>query len=273
MQMVGNELFVVQKSEEELLPGVLICRIRYRRENGTEFAAYAVKAEPSEVRLISGTAGGGYERMDSVDFVPEQMRSAIKDGAAVVAGINAGYFRRKYHFMPYGLSVQKGIEVSPPHSEPTVKVGGGIELGTLWLGTTPDGVLVFGSEEDYPQYRGKLEYAVSFSHYLIQNGVCCIALGQGDTSLEPRSAFGVTETGALVLLAIDGRQDGYSGGANNRETALVLADLGVKTGVNLDGGGSTNLSVCGSDGEIVTINRPCEDRKVFDTILLALRGN
>ena len=271
MQTNDRELCLLQKSSEAFLPGVQIRRALYRRADESEFAAYAVTADPAVVRLISGTAGGDFERMDSVDFVPEQMRAAMKDGWTVVAGINAGYFRRKYHFMPYGLSIQKGVEVSPPYSEPRVKVSGGIELGTQWLGTTPDGTLIFGREEEYPQYRGELDYAISFSHYLVRDGVCCIAPGQADVSNEPRSAFGVTGRGELVLLAIDGRQPEYSTGASNRETALVLLDLGVRTGVNLDGGGSTNLSVCTADGEITTINRPCEERRVFDTILLALR--
>lgn len=271
MLINDEKLHAVETAEQELLPGVMIRHVRYRRADGSEFAANAVIAEASAVRLISGTAGGGYGLMDSVDFVPEQMRSAILGGAAVVAGINAGYFRRKYHFTPYGLSIQKGVEIAPPHSEPKVTVSGGIELGTLWLGTTPDGTLLFGSEEDYPPYRGKLDYAISFSHYLVQNGACCLAPGQGDVTHEPRSAFGITGSGALVLLAIDGRQAGHSTGADNCETAQVLLDLDVVTGVNLDGGGSTNLSVCDKYGQITTINRPCENRKVFDTILLALR--
>ena len=101
MLINDEKLHAVETAEQELLPGVMIRHVRYRRTDGSEFAASAVIAEASAVRLISGTAGGGYELMDSVDFVPEQMRSAILGGAAVVAGINAGYFRRKYH--PYKL--------------------------------------------------------------------------------------------------------------------------------------------------------------------------
>lgn len=268
MQMNEQMLRIAQRSEQEIFPGVKISRFLYVRQDGSQFAACAVTAQASAARLVTGTAGGGYARMDSVDDVPSQMRTAMDEGLAVIAGINAGYFRRKWHFAPYGLSVRKGVEIAPPHSEPRVAISGGIELGVFWLGVTKSGELVFGSEEDYPRYRGKLDYATSFPHYLICRGASAVDCGHGEGKREPRSAFGVGADGSFVLLAIDGRQPEYSTGASNWETAQVLLALGVTTGVNLDGGGSTHLAVCGPDGRITTVNRPCEERKVFDTLLL-----
>lgn len=271
MENTMDQLLIAERTQEELRPGVMIHRAVYRREDGSEFVVNAVTADADTAKVITGTAGGGYGLLDSVDYVPEQMRSAMEEGKTVVAGINAGYFRRKYHCMPYGLSVQKGVEIALPYSEPRVTLGHGTVLGVLWMGVTPEGELVFGDKDNYDDYRGKLSYGVSFPNYLIQEGECIIEPGKSDIHREPRSAFGVTQGGGYILLTIDGRQEGYSTGASNREVALVMLDFGVYTGVNLDGGGSTNLSVCGKDGEIRTINRPCENRKVFDTILLTLR--
>lgn len=264
--MEKSPLYLKEKEEQPLSSGVRMIKARYERPDGSFFWAYAVVADPLETTLITGTANGGYGIDDCVDFVPGQMQTAMEEGHAVIVGMNAGYFRRKFHFRPYGLSIRNGVEISPPHSEPTITVGGGIELGTLWIGVDQDRRLVFGSEETYPEYRGKLVFAASPSHYLVKEGN--VSLAYEDTTPEPRSAFGCTAAGEYVLLVIDGRQPGYSSGASNRETATVLCELGVETGVNFDGGGSTNLSVCDSQGQIITVNRPCEQRRVFDTLML-----
>lgn len=263
--MEKSNLRLVEIEQQPYGSGIRRIKAKYERPDGSIFWAFAVIGDAKENALITGTANGGYGIDDCVDVVPGQMQTALEEGHTVLAGMNAGYFRRKFHFRPYGLSIRNGIEISPPHSEPTVAVSGGIELGTLWIGIDGDRQLIFGSEETYPEYRGKLMYAASPSHYLVKEGR--ISMVYEDVTLEPRSAFGVTAAGEYVLLVIDGRQPGYSSGASNRETATVLCDLGVETGVNFDGGGSTNLSVC-EDGRITTFNQPCEDRRVFDTLML-----
>ena len=269
--MKKSNIRLMEIEQQPYISGVRRIKAKYERPDGSIFWAFAVIGDAKETALITGTAQGGYGIDDCVDFVPGQMQTALEVGHAVLAGMNAGYFRRKFHFRPYGLSIRNGIEISPPHSQPTVAVSGGIELGTLWLGVTPDTQLIFGNEADYPQYRGKLAYAIGFSHYLVAQGESCLASDQGDTSFEPRSAFGLGKDGSMILLAIDGRQEGYSTGATNWETAQVLLDLGAETGINLDGGGSTHLAICSKDGAIATVNQPCENRKVFDTILLVSR--
>lgn len=267
--MEKSTLYLTEKEEQLLSSGVRLIKAKYERRDGSFFWAFAVVGDPLETALITGTANGGYGIDDCVDFVPGQMQTALDEGHAVIAGMNAGYFRRKFHFRPYGLSIRNGVEISPPHSEPTVAVSGGIELGTLWIGIDQDRRLIFGSEETYPEYRGKLVYAASPSHYLVKEGA--VSLAYEDVTPEPRSAFGCTASGEYVLLVIDGRQPGYSSGASNRETAEILCSLGVETGVNFDGGGSTNLCVCDSQGQIITVNQPCEQRRVFDTLMLIKR--
>ena len=60
---------------------------------------------------------------------------------------------------------------------------------------------------------------------------------------QPRTAMGIKPDGTLVLYAVDGRQSGYSSGLSQRDLALELLAQGCTTAVNLDGGGSTALSV------------------------------
>jgi hypothetical protein len=61
----------------------------------------------------------------------------------------------------------------------------------------------------------------------------------------PRTLAGRTADGTIVLATIDGRQT-TSVGATLAETARVAHALGMVDAVNLDGGGSTTLSIRGA---------------------------
>ena len=82
----------------------------------------------------------------------------------------------------------------------------------------------------------------------------------------PRTLAGVTRDGRLLLVAIDGRRPGFSVGASFVESARVLRALGATEGVNLDGGGSTSLTI---GPELV--NQPSDEtgeRPIGDALLL-----
>ncbi|MEM5780240.1 MAG: phosphodiester glycosidase family protein, partial [Lawsonibacter sp.] len=59
----------------------------------------------------------------------------------------------------------------------------------------------------------------------------------------PRTALGVKADGTLLVYAVDGRQSGYSIGLSQKDVAEELRNQGCQWVVNLDGGGSTAISV------------------------------
>ena len=75
--------------------------------------------------------------------------------------------------------------------------------------------------------------------------------------LHPRTAVGIARGGReLLLLVVDGRQEGYSLGVALHELAALLQALGATEGINLDGGGTSTLVVQGPDTEPLVLNRP-----------------
>ncbi len=60
---------------------------------------------------------------------------------------------------------------------------------------------------------------------------------------QPRTAMGMRSDGTLVLYAVDGRQSGYSSGLSQLDLAGEMKAQGCVWAVNLDGGGSTALSL------------------------------
>lgn len=60
---------------------------------------------------------------------------------------------------------------------------------------------------------------------------------------QPRTALGMKADGTLVVYAVDGRQSNYSNGLSQKDLADEMLKQGCVWAVNLDGGGSTAISV------------------------------
>lgn len=83
-----------------------------------------------------------------------------------------------------------------------------------------------------------------------------------DDKLNPRTAVGVSKDGRyLYLVAIDGRQKGYSEGTSQAETAEWMRLFGSHSALNLDGGGSTCLAISDGKGGAKILNRPINNDK------------
>jgi hypothetical protein len=82
----------------------------------------------------------------------------------------------------------------------------------------------------------------------------------------PRTMAGIMPDGKLLLVAVDGHKPGYSVGTSFREEAVTMAALGAREAVNLDGGGSTTMTVGGK-----LVNRPSDatgERPIGDAVVL-----
>src|SRR6478735_10552918 len=110
--------------------------------------------------------------------------------------------------------------------------------------------------------------AVGGGPQIVRNGAPVFRAGEAFTTSQlgqrgPRSAVGQAADGRVVLVAVDGRQPGYSVGLTNFELAQALVRLGAVTGMALDSGGSTTMAF---DGKL--LNRPSEPERPISTALL-----
>ncbi len=87
------------------------------------------------------------------------------------------------------------------------------------------------------------------------------------TARHPRTAIGWNHD-RFFLVEVDGRQDGLSAGMSFPELAGYMAKLGCEEAVNLDGGGSATMWVCGQ-----VMNSPSEgrERPAANTIVVVQR--
>jgi hypothetical protein len=157
------------------------------------------------------------------------------DGAVLVArGAQAGFLTAE---APVGSKVTILLTLTPPWTNVPEALGGGPVI-------VRDGKPVFRSFESFT--TGQL------------------------TPRSPRAGVGQLPDGRVVLVAVDGRQPGYSTGLTNFELALTMMRLGCVTASALDSGGSTTMAF---DGKL--LNRPSDrggERAVAEALTLFYYG-
>ena len=161
-----------------------------------------------------------------------------------LAGINAGGFNDENGTgnggVPQGLVITNGEIVYG-------------DAGAVYhlIGLDQDGILQVGTMSGKDALANGIQWAVSFvthdglaSSLIINGEVQQWNLGGG---VNPRTAIGQRQDGALLLLVLDGRSINTLG-ATMQEVVNIMLEYGAVNAGNLDGGSS---SVMVYDGEII----------------------
>ncbi len=149
-----------------------------------------------------------------------------------VGGINGGQYEDTNGMgiggWPEGIVISEG------------KLRMGYKSGTYDVyGLTKQNVLVVGRMTAQHALDIGVRDAVSFGPALIVNGVAAKYSGAGG-GLNPRTAIGQREDGAILLLVIEGRKTS-SMGATMADLIKVMQDFGAVNAANLDGGMSSAM--------------------------------
>lgn len=94
--------------------------------------------------------------------------------------------------------------------------------------------------------------------------------------INPRSCVGMTNTGKVIIMTIDGRQPGRAIGMTLNQLQFFAKQMGCTDAMNLDGGGSSALYVAGESNQgIVNVpideNIPGKERNVGNILYITLR--
>lgn len=184
-------------------------------------------------RVIVGTSAPAY-----AEGVPGKKVVDMIASYNAVGGVNAGGFED-----PQGAGdggIPKGIVIS----EGTFRFGS-MDARYEIIGFNQDNVLVVGTMTGEQAVNMGIRDAVSFGPILVVNKEATKASQGG--GLNPRTAIGQREDGAVLLLVIDGRQSS-SLGASYSDITQVMLDFGAVNAANLDGGSS---SVMYYEGELL----------------------
>jgi exopolysaccharide biosynthesis protein len=234
--------------------------------SGTDSSvAYAVRIDLTAPGIgFFTTPKGG-----TLNTVSETTSQFLVSSGAQVA-INGNFFAPCCDAFPedktvIGLAVSDGTVVAPPNSG-----AGNSNVALLLSKLNQAAIATTTSSMDLSNVYN----AVAGSALIVQNGLNIGAQSpsEGDpTHANPRTDAGISQNGQfLYLVAIDGRQTGYSVGTTMAETADIMIGFGAYTAMNLDGGGSTVLVRSNGQGGAVDLNRPSGGTERFDAEDLAV---
>lgn len=94
-----------------------------------------------------------------------------------------------------------------------------------------------------------IKHIISGGPFLLKDGEIFIDTSSqklnGISGRNPRTAVGYTKDNIMIMVTVDGRQEGSSG-VTLQELANIMKDLGCYEAINLDGGSSTVMYVKGN---------------------------
>ena len=110
--------------------------------------------------------------------------------------------------------------------------------------------------------------ALGGMYRLLENGKLGSNLSAERTA---RTAVGIRPDGTVLFYTMDGKQSGYSVGANCTQVAQRLLELGCTEALGLDGGGSTTIGITDpADSSFSVVNRPSDGAQRANSTALFL---
>lgn len=201
----------------------------------------------AKVRLKNPNALKMVLANDTIQSKGETTSRAAKRKGAILA-INAGGFNKSKNgtLTPIGITVVDG-KIRTFNTDTKLS----------FVGFNNQGRLVGGkiTSKSQIQRMGILQGA-SFLPTLLQDGKRMPIPRDWANARHPRTLIGHFENGDLLLIVIDGRRKGWSGGVTLEEAQRKLQEFHVRDAYNLDGGGSSAFYYKGK-----ILNRPSDGRE------------
>lgn len=82
---------------------------------------------------------------------------------------------------------------------------------------------------------------------------------------QPRTGIGILGENHLLIVAVDGREEGYSCGMTFQEFAQLFVDYGCELAYNMDGGSSVTMF---QEGRVLNKPSSGEEREISDSIYI-----
>lgn len=152
-----------------------------------------------------------------------------QENDAVVAINGGGFTRRTSKIIPSGHFIQDGKIL--------YNSGGKAKL----VGFNKDDVLVLLDVTADEAIEQGVRDALTFSPFLIVNGVASTFKGDGGYGKRPRTAIGQRQDGIVLMVVIDGKRMGT--GISMPDLTDLFLKYKAYNAANLDGGGSSTLVI------------------------------
>ena len=233
----NTELFasIYKDSVYSVADGVDVTELAYLSAKGLamHMFIFEIDLNSPEITIQTSLPYNKYEF--AMQPMTEQAMAVDSEETYVYGGTNADFFNMTTG-VPRGLYVRDGVTLKNTFDS----------NDRSFFAITNDGKAAIGMVEDYPVLKDEIKEAVGGSARLVRDGV---VVPQADTSIEPRTAIGISEEKDKVfIMVIDGRNFSYSNGMTFTELGQIMQALGAYDAINLDGGGSSTFFIRQDEG-------------------------
>lgn len=188
---------------------------------------------------------------------------------AVTVRLDAGKWTTSSERSGEVIQVLRDLGASKAKPGEAILIATGSRIEELRRATVGKTVRIYVRTDDLGGFQPK--FAVGGGPFLVRSGAVAVDWREEGFKQtlalprHPRSAVGLTQSGDLVFATVDGREPGASVGVTLAELAELMRNEGCVEAMNLDGGGSSCLTV-----RDVVVNRPSDgkERPVANAILL-----
>jgi len=195
------------------------------------------------------TAGGAFE-FGVAATVPPIATSAFAAQEKALVAVNATFFNMQEGYNVHYVRVNDSIVA------PTEEKEFGIRATGLFTAEGEAADISMWSPEREDAGLVSAEDAIVSGPLLLDDGLDLHLDTTGfNVNRHPRTMVGLTGSGHLLFVVVDGRQPGYAEGMSLFELRALARSLGCTDALNLDGGGSTTMVIAG-EGSNGVVNRP-----------------
>jgi len=195
------------------------------------------------------TAGGSFEFGVAVAG-PPLVTSAFAAQEKAIVAVNATFFNMKEGYNVHYVKVDDSIVATTDEKEFGIRATG---LFTA-EGEAAD-ISQWGPEREDAGIISAEDAIVSGPLLIDDSHDMPLDSINFNANRHPRTMVGITGSGHLLFVVVDGRQPGYAEGMSLFELRALAHSLGCTDALNLDGGGSTTMVVGGESGSAV-VNKP-----------------
>lgn len=223
---------VLADTLKELAPGVKQTTIRYIDYSNLPMALYILEVDLNNPRIKIKAGTPNNNNAFSTQVVSGIASTQDGVGNKVLAAVNGDFFGIPGQPLgePQSILFKNAVGIKPMYKLCTLCTYLSVDdMGKAAIGTKTRSVDSL-----------RIKEAVGGYHLLVQDSA---RVSQGDPSIDPRTAVGVTSGNIVYFVVVDGRQPAYSNGMSFAQLSNVFMALGVKDAINMDGGGSSTLVV------------------------------
>lgn len=245
---------ITKNNVTELSSGLSYVEVEYLNKMDQPMALYILHADLKKNVSIAATAAANGENLNTKETVRKQISYVEQRGHNVIAAVNADFWR---------------VNTAEDDNTPMGQVYGAIYIeGNMvkdvtrssayyFAGLKKDGSFIIGDKLALLRAKSDLKEALGARYLLVDKGLNVSgSISNRDTA--PRTSVGEFDSHNLVFIVVDGRRATHSQGVTMQELAAFYEAIGVRTAVNLDGGGSTTLLAKEGTGFVLK-NKPSDN--------------